>query len=262
MSSESIKRTLIVTLGVCIICSILVSAAAVSLKDKQEENKRLDKIKNILDAADLLSENVSIEEICRQKIKSVVVELDTGRTILEKEYNELINAEKFDIKAMVKIPEYSKRLSTDIDIAKIKKIPKFMAIYLVKEGESVEKIILPVYGTGLWSTMYGFIALGKDLKTVKGFTFYEHGETPGLGGEVDNPIWKEQWKGKKVYDDKRNLKIEVLKGKVDRTSPDAIYQIDGLSGSTLTTRGVDQLVKFWLGKNGYSSLIERLKKEI
>ncbi len=262
MSSESTKKTIIVALCVCIICSILVSTAAVSLKTKQEENKRLDKIKNILDAADLLPEDARVEDIYKEKIKPVIIDLDTGKTIPKEEYTEILNAEKFDIKTMVKEAEYSRTLSADVDIARIKRIPKYMAIYLVKEGDTIEKIILPVYGTGLWSTMYGFIAMGKDLKTVKGFTFYEHGETPGLGGEVDNPRWKKQWKGKKVYDDEWNLRIEVLKGKVDQMSPDAIHQIDGLSGSTLTTRGVDQLVKFWLGKNGYNSLIDRLKEEI
>ena len=72
----------------------------------------------------------------------------------------------------------------------IKRKPKYMVIYEVEEGDKIDKYIFPIYGKGLWSTMYGFIALDKDLKTIKGFTFYEHGETPGLGGEVDNPKWK------------------------------------------------------------------------
>ena len=132
--------------------------------------------------------------------------------------------------------------------------------YVKEEGE-IQKIILPLYGKGLWSTMYGFMAIDKDLKTIKGFTYYEHGETPGLGGEVDNPNWKNIWKGKKAFDDDWNIKIEVIKGRVDPSSENAIYQVDGLSGSTLTTRGIDQSIKFWLGEGGYGPFFERLREE-
>jgi Na+-transporting NADH:ubiquinone oxidoreductase subunit C len=114
----------------------------------------------------------------------------------------------------------------------------------------------------LWSTLYGFLALDSDLKTIRGITFYEHGETPGLGGEVDNPRWKAQWKGKMAYDDNMKILIEVLKGQVDPTSPQAGHQIDGLGGSTITTRGVHNLVRFWLGENGYKPFLSNIGKEV
>jgi Na+-transporting NADH:ubiquinone oxidoreductase subunit C len=141
-------------------------------------------------------------------------------------------------------------------------MPKQMVVYLVKEGSAIDKIVLSVYGQGLWSTMYGFIALDRDLKTVKGFTFYEHAETPGLGGEIDNPRWKNIWKGKHAFDEDGNLKIEVIKGVVDTSGAGARYQIDGISGATLTARGVDNLVKFWLGNEGYGTFLKRLKEEL
>ena len=109
--------------------------------------------------------------------------------------------------------------------------------------------------------MFGFVALGSDLRTIEGFTFYEHGETPGLGGEVDNPNWKKTWQGKKAFGEDWEVKIEVIKGRVDPSSDKAKYQVDGLSGSTLTTRGVDYLVKFWLGDNGYGPFLKRLREE-
>ena len=107
--------------------------------------------------------------------------------------------------------------------------------------------------------MYGFVALDRDLTTVKGFTFYEHGETPGLGGEVDNPSWKASWVGKNIYNATGNLKIEVIKEKVNPDNKDAIYQVDGLSGATLTTRGINNLVRFWLSADGYGPFIENLR---
>ncbi len=261
MSADSTKKTIIVALGVCIVCSIFVSAAAVSLRGIQEENKKLDKLKNILEAADLLTDVKRIKEIYSENIQTEIITLKTGEAVLEEKFDEILNIENFDIKKMTGTPKYTTTLSQSRDLAKIKKIPTHMPVYMVKKDNKIEKVILPIYGKGLWSTMYGFIAIDKDIKTVKGFTFYEHGETPGLGGEIDNPRWKASWKGKKLYDKEGKLKIEVIKGLVDPSNPKAIHQIDGLSGSTLTTRGVDQTVKFWLGEDGYKTFIERLKKE-
>jgi Na+-transporting NADH:ubiquinone oxidoreductase subunit C len=125
----------------------------------------------------------------------------------------------------------------------------------------LQQVILPVYGKGLWSTMYGFISLDADMTTVVGFAFYEHGETPGLGGEIDNPNWKNLWPGKRIYDDQGKTRIEVVKGTVDRGSANAIYQVDGLSGATLTARGVGNLLQYWMGQNGYRPLLAKLKQE-
>ena len=125
-------------------------------------------------------------------------------------------------------------------------------------ASGLDRIILPVHGYGLWSTLYGFIALQSDANTVAGIGFYEHGETPGLGGEVDNPRWKSQWPGKQVYRD-GEAAIALAKGGVDSSSPDAQWRVDGLSGATLTSRGVTNLVQFWLGENGFKPFLNKLK---
>ena len=236
MSNDSTKKMILVALGVCLVCSILVSTAAVSLQGKQQANKRLDKYKNILMAGDLYDDGVDIEKVYNEKIKSELVDLVNGVIVPKDDYNEMLNTESFDIKTMAASTEYGRAIPSDKDIADIKRMPNYMAIYEVVENGQIEKYILPMYGKGLWSTMYGFMALAKDLKTIKGFTFYDHGETPGLGGEVDNPKWKALWKNKLAFDDDWNEQIEVIKGKVDKGSPKAKYQVDGLSGSTLTTR--------------------------
>src|SRR5690606_33924929 len=121
------------------------------------------------------------------------------------------------------------------------------------------KIIIPVKGYGLWSTLYGFMALETDVNTVVGLVFYEHGETPGLGGEVDNPNWRAKWVGKEVYDENGNVAISVIKGTVDPGAPQAIHQVDGLSGATLTARGVHNMLHFWLGESGYKSFLANFK---
>ncbi|NQT25380.1 Na(+)-translocating NADH-quinone reductase subunit C [candidate division KSB1 bacterium] len=261
MSNDSTKKTITVALGVCLVCSILVSTAAVSLKSIQDRNKELDKLKNILSAGDLYHDGVDINAVYAERIQPELIDLETGLIIPETDFTKKLNPAKFDIKAMAKDPEFSKEIPSELDKGDIGRMPTKMAIYKVMDGNDVSRYILPMYGKGLWSTMYGFMALHTDITTIMGFTFYEHGETPGLGGEVDNPRWKRLWIGKQAFDMDGNIQITVVKGIVDPMSEEADYQVDGLSGSTLTTRGVDNLVKFWLGDTGYGTWFSRIKEQ-
>jgi Na+-transporting NADH:ubiquinone oxidoreductase subunit C len=262
MSVESKKKIFVVALGVCIVCSILVSTAAVTLNSIQQNNKKLDKIKNIVQAGNLMDKGSSVQEIYQKYVEGEIINLETGEILSKDEYPKNLTVETFDIKEAAGDPQLGKSIPPSQDLPQIKRMPKYMAVYFVREDDKIKEIILPIYGKGLWSTMYGFIALAADLHTIEGFTFYEHGETPGLGGEVDNPRWKKSWQGKQAFGDNWNVKIEVIKGRVDPSSDQAKYQIDGLSGSTLTTRGVDNLVKFWLGENGYKPFLKNLQEEL
>lgn len=261
MSDEGVKKTMGVALGVCLVCSILVSGSAVLLNDIQKENRKEEKLRNILISGDLYTKGSNITEIFKRNIQPEIIELQAGRPITEADYGDVFNIESFDINVIAKNPKTSRVLPVNQDIAQIRRVPEVMIIYKVKENIQITKLILPVYGNGLWDMMYGFIALDRDLTTIKGFTFYEHGETPGLGGEVDNPRWKKLWVGKQAYDIEGKVKISVIKGVVDPSSPVAKYQVDGLSGSTLTTRSVHNLVRFWLGDQGYGPYIERLREQ-
>jgi len=262
MPAEKRTKIIGVALGVCLACSILVSTAAVVLSSRQAENRKLEKIKNILQAGNLWENGQDLRGIYDRYIRAVIIDLETGEALPPEKYTDKLNVESFDIKALANDPRYGKSIPANRDLGQIKRMPRYMAVYFVGEGDEVKDVILPITGKGLWSTMYGFIALDRDLRTISGLTFYEHGETPGLGGEVDNPVWKGGWRGKKAFDEKGEIKIEVLKGRVDPGREQASYQVDGLSGSTLTTRGVDQMVKFWLGDDGYGPLIRRLRKEL
>ncbi len=260
MSNDNTKKTIIVALGVCLVCSILVSTAAVSLRQIQKENKKRERLRNILVAGDLWKKNIDIEKAYRDNILPVIVDVSSGDVVPETDYTDRLHPDKFDINAMAKDGEYGQKVDSKQDLAKLKRMPRYMAIYQVMKNDDVSKLILPVYGQGLWGTMYGFIALDKDLHTITGFTFYEHEETPGLGGEVDNPRWKKIWVGKQAYDVNGQVIIRVIKGIVDPTRAEAIHQVDGLSGSTLTTRKVDNLVRFWLGDNGYGPYIQKRRE--
>ena len=250
---EGLGRVLTVALGLCLVCSIIVSTAAVVLKPAQQANKTLDLKRNILMAAGLLDPARSVEEQFEQ-VETRIVDLDEGRFV------DGVDPATFDQREAAKDPESSRAIPSEQDVAKLVRREDQALVYLVRaENGDLDKIILPIRGYGLWSTLYGFMALESDGNTVAGLGFYEHGETPGLGGEVDNPRWKSLWPGKQVYRGDQ-VSIQVLKGSVPAGSNDAAWQVDGLSGATLTTKGVDNLVRYWLGEQGFKPLLDNLRQ--
>ncbi len=252
MANDTVIKTLVVAGILSVVCSALVSSSAVLLRPLQETNKDLDRKKNILQAAGTYDPDQPIEDqFSNFEIK--VVDLATGK------FRDDIDASTFDQRKAAKSQDQGIAVPKKDDIAGLKRRSRYALIYLANDGGQLDQLILPVHGKGLWSTLYGYLALDKDLSTINGFAFYQHGETPGLGGEVDNPRWKQQWVGKKAFDDQGNFKIEVLKGKTNPSSPDIDYQVDGLSGATITTRGVDSLLGYWLGNEGFGTFLTYLK---
>ncbi len=252
--NDSIKKTIIVALSLCVVCSVFVSTAAVGLKGVQQTNKKLDLQRNVLLAAGLVKPGEADKATVNAMFKQIevrVVDLDTG------EFTETDPA-TFDQRKASKDPAQSKVLKNDP--ASIKRLEKQAKVYLVRKEGKLESIILPIRGYGLWSTLYGFLALAPDANTVIGLGFYEHAETPGLGGEVDNPRWKGLWPGKEIFGDSGEVAIEVMKGAVDPSRPGAEHQIDGLAGATLTSVGVSNLVRFWVGDAGFGPFLDRIRK--
>lgn len=260
MPPESRSRTIAVALGISFVCSVLVSATAVSLNERQEENRSGSTLRIIMTDLGLLEEGERIA-MAGERAEPILVELATGEVLPPERYDETLNLEEFDARRLSSHPEYGMEIPEGRDLARINRMPKYMKVYVIRErgGDAVEKYAFPVYGRGLYSTMYGIIALKPDLMTIDSITFYDHGETPGLGGEIENPSWKARWRGKGALDGEGNVLIEVLDGPVDPNRPGAEHQVDGLSGATYTTRGVDQLVKFWLGSDGYGPYIGKLR---
>lgn len=251
-SNDTIKKTITVALLLCIVCSVVVSTASVILKPAQVANKQMDFKRNILLAAGLLEPGKSVEEQFKQ-IETRIVDLNTGK------FSDAVKPEGYDQRAAAKDPKMSEALSSADDIAGLSRREKYAKVYLVKDGDNVKTVILPISGYGLWGTLYGFLALEGDMNTVVGLGYYDHKETPGLGAEVDNPRWKALWEGKKVYGNDGSVAIDVIKGSVAPGTPNAEHKIDGLSGATLTSNGVDNMMHFWLGENGYRPFLENLK---
>lgn len=259
MQKDSALKTIMVAVLLCIVCSVAVSFAAVFLKDRQEKNKQLDIKKNLLSAAGLLKDGkASEQEVLRayQVIKAEVVDLASGDVMSD------MDPDTFDQRKAAKNAATNREIPSDLDAAGIKRRSKYSVVYKVSEPGSgaVKMLVLPINGKGLWSTLYGFIALDVDTRTVRGIGFYEHGETPGLGGEVDNPLWKKQWVGKVALDDQYRPVFKVIKGQVDPNDSKSESRVDGLSGATITSNGVTGLVNYWLGEDGFGPYLEKFRQ--
>lgn len=250
-NKDSVGRTIGVALVLCIACSLVVASAAVMLKPVQITNKALDRKRNILAAAGMLQPGVGVEEQFEQ-VETRMVDLRTGQ------FTDEIDPDNFEQIKAARDPELSIPLTNDEDIAGIGRRENYAQVYVVEQDGEIDRIILPVRGYGLWSTLYGFLALEGDGNTVSGLGFYEHAETPGLGGEVDNPRWKALWPGKEIYDE-GSVAIQLVKGSVDPSTPQAEHKVDALSGATLTSRGVTNLLHFWLGEMGFRPFLNNLR---
>ena len=234
----------------CFVCSILISSANVGLRERQEINKKLDKQKSVLQAAWLVKpgEKATAAEVERifQNVKPHVVDLASGEVLAD------VDPESFDEakEAQSGAPENN---------AGIKTVPGRVKTYEVVEDGKTTMIILPIYGKGLWSTMKGFLALDADGTTVRGLTYYEQAETPGLGGEVENPRWKQLWQGRKAFGDDGAVKIAVIKGPAGNPESDP-HHVDGLSGATITSRGVTNMLQYWLGDKGFGPYLKKFRE--
>lgn len=258
MKRESIGHTFLVAILLCLVCSFLVSAAAVGLRDIQQANKERERMRNILVVAGLFIDGETsvddIEPIFEKNVTEILVDLDTGMKVDAKEVAGL--AIPYDQRKASSDATLSAPLDSKQDIAGLSRREKYSSVYLVDKSDGSQLIVLPIRGYGLWSTLWGFLALDADGNTIRGLTYYDHLETPGLGGEVDNPDWKAKWQGKLVYNENGKVAIQVIKGNVLPNDPEKDFKVDGLAGATITSRGVTNMLEFWLGANGFGPYLK------
>ncbi len=249
---NSISNIINVAVGVCLVCAVIVSTAAVTLRPLQEENRAGFRQLNVLQAAGIYEPGMDISEAF-QRIDRRIVDFDTGSYVDP--------PGGFDPVRAARDPAQSRALSGDP--AGIGRRPHYGEVFLARDDDgNLVRVILPVHAYGLWSTMYAFLALEPDLRTVAGISFFEHGETPGLGGEIENPRWQEGWVGRKVRGDDGQPRFRVDRGPTPEGVSDPEHRVDGLSGATITSQGVENMVRFWLGEDGYGTYLTRLESRI
>lgn len=249
LPNEDPRKTLFVAFLVAFICAVAVSVVTVALRPIQIAN--LDRERQA-QMADMIARLPGMEDILKEagadSLETRIVDLATGT------YADDIDAATFDQRAAANDPEMSIKLTAEQDIAAIKRRSNYAPVYLLKSGDELILLILPVHGAGFTSTLYGYLAIQGDLNTIAALTFYEQGDTPGLGARITEPEWQALWAGKQIADESGNVLIEVVG---DAEGP---YQVDAISGATYTSDGVQNLVRFWLGPDGFGPYLDKLKQ--
>ena len=231
---QSNAYTLIFTSFTTIILGFLLSFVSTSLKETQEINEEIDIMKNILYSLEFSEEDGSWtgEEVKKLFDSSVIQKVVS------------VDGEVIENLTPSEIP-------TD-------KMETQFPLYIKIINNSIDGYAIPISGKGLWSTLYGYFALENDGSTVKGIRFYKHGETPGLGGEVEKDWFTNNFVGKKITDmNGRLVSIQSIKGQVDTSSPNAYHQVDGISGATMTTKGLNEFLMNDLKK--YDSFFHKIR---
>lgn len=250
---NSHAKTLLVPLMVSLVSAVLVAGAAIGLRPQYQANLERNRQQNILATVNLLEGGQSVEALM-ERVEPRVVDLETGHYAPDIDPTTVERAQLVgELLAGVAIPR-------ELDLAVIKNRSRYAVVYSLYERDRLETIILPVYGYGLWSTMYGYVALENDANTIVGLRFYQHGETPGLGAEIDKPRWQRLWRGKKIYGNSPDPLIEVVKGRTPRGGDGVVYQVDGITGATLTGRGVTNLLRYWFGDHGFGPFLKNQRE--
>ncbi len=257
MQVNSAWYSILFATAVCVVCSLLVAASTILLKDRQRANQLLFVQKNVLlEVTGLVKpDEASAEDlgnVFERRIRARLVDLQTGEYVRHPD----IDPVSYDQRGARNDPERS-RPAPEND-AQVKRLPNLAAVYLVMDGDEAAQVVIPIEGNGLYGTLYGFLALDRDTTTIRGLAFYENKETPGLGGEVSNPRWKALWPGRKAFDEKWIPRIQVTKGPAGPPDKDP-FRVDGLSGATVTSDGVTNMLAFWLGGDGFGPYLTKAR---
>ncbi|GGI77126.1 Na(+)-translocating NADH-quinone reductase subunit C [Shewanella gelidii] len=249
-NKDSIMGTMIFTISLSLLCSFMITGTAEILKERKLAKKRDELKRYVLTAANVdLDGEQSFQELFDELVTPMLVDLDTG----EMDSNDAVM--DFDERMAAINPDTSRKPKKDT--AKIKRRANQVRVFKVadKDGQ-LAHVVVPVHGKGLWSIIYGYVAVKADLNTIENVVFYEHGETPGIGDFVSAPDWVKQWHGKQVFDASGDVAFRIVKGGAEDGD---IHGVDSVSGATKTARGIQRAVTFWFGREGYQTFFDKLK---
>lgn len=255
---DSRRYTFLFATIVCVVCALLVAVSAVGLREKQETNALLYRQKNVLLAAGLVSpdQQLSDRELLKAfdaNIRVRLVDLATGELVPAAK----IDPKTYDQRRARNDPEQSRVAPPNR--AGISRLPNYGTVYFVTKDGKARLVVLPVEGGGMWGTVYGFLALEPDGNTVRGLTYYDQKETPGLGGEISNPKWQALWQGRRVYNENWEPSLVVIKGRAGPPDKDP-WRVDGISGATITSNGVSRIMAFWMSNEAWGPFLKRFRE--
>jgi len=257
MERNSPTYTLLFTLAVCAVCSVLVAGTYEILGAKQASDAVVLRMLDILRLTGLaeLDEALERDEIRArfEAIRPRAVDMKTRR------FDPQVDARLHDQREATNDPQTSREAPPND--AGVRRIPDHAVVYerLGETGE-LDQMLLPIHGQGYGGHLFGFLALGPDLKTVRDIFFYEHQETPGLGARIDEPRWRDSWVGRRVFDASGNVALRLV---ADAGPPEtAPYHVDAVTRATVTTTGVQTMLDFWMGPNGFGPFLDHYRKTL
>ncbi|MDF0533964.1 Na(+)-translocating NADH-quinone reductase subunit C [Shewanella sp. A32] len=248
-NKDSVAGTFLFTIVLCLLCSFMITGTAGVLKERKLAKQRNELMQNVLLAADIPSDNSNFKTLFGSRVIPMLVTLADGQRLPQ---DDLLD---YDERMAAINPQSSSKIAKDI--ARIKTRANQIRIFRVDDAQGkLQSWVLPIYGKGLWSIIYGFIGLTPDLNTVEAVVFYEHGETPGIGDFINHQDWRQKWHGKQLFDANGKLALKIVKGGAKAGD---LNGIDGVSGATRTGAGVQNMISFWFGDEGFTPLLAKLK---
>jgi len=259
VNNDSPQKALLVVFLVALVCSVLVSVATISLRPIQLRNQLTERSSNIVALSGLVEPGriLSTEEIiaAMEQLDARVIDIDSG------EFDDSKGPNEFDPRAAVNDPDLGVAIPGDRDIANLGRRSRYEVVHLVWDGDELSRVILPIVGQGMWSTLYGYIALEADLNTIAAVSFYEQAETAGLGDQIMRSDWQAKWTGRELFGSDGSVRFRVAAGPVETGSFAARNQVDGLTGATVTAGSVTRLIAYWFGPHGYSNFLDNLRNQ-
>jgi len=256
---ESLSQTFAMAIGVALACSLLVSAAVQYFRPMQLAYVALERNRVIVQSGGLLSANeiASDREVASafRNLEARLVDLRTG------EFSAAADPMVYNQREAALDETSSSPIPEEFDLAKLGRRAHFAPVYIRRENDGIVRVVLPIYGQGMWSVISGYLSLGPDLNTIEALHIFEHEETPGIGDRIEDPQWLEKWSGKRVFDQGGVPRVRVAGGVVDPTSPEALHAVDAITGATVTADAVSRMVRFWMGREGFGPFLDKLREQ-
>jgi Na+-transporting NADH:ubiquinone oxidoreductase subunit C len=242
--------------GVALFCSFMVSTAVYWLRPMQLAYADIERNRAILVAGNLAPHDAELND---RDVVARFVALETR--IFDRQtglFTTAIDAVSYDYRAAATDPAMSTAVAAELDIAGIGTQARYLPVYSILDDET-RRVIVPIYGRGMWSTIYGYVSVAAEGLTIAGIAFYEHGETPGIGDRIQNPDWLAQWRGKRIY--ANDATVQLFFAAEDSSGPPE-FRIDAITGATATVSAVERILRFWLGPQAYGPALQLIAAEV